>query len=285
MRSYAEMQALILAKAQADERIRAVLLNGSRANDSLAPDPFQDYDLVFIVTEIASFTQDHGWTDYFGQKVLWQLPDTMAFGTIENKLSFTYLMVFSDGNRLDLSLYPQEHMATFRPESLTKVWLDKDGTFDHLLPSSDRDHRVLRPSQKLFADISNEFWWVAPYVAKALQRGEIIHAKEIMEGPLRAMFLRMLEIRIGTETDFRATVGKGGRFLRTYLSAPEYEEVLLTYPNYEREQILGAMDRMMTLFATNARRVGEHLYLEYNVEEEARAREYYQWLLAQEGPF
>ena len=55
MRNEKEMYDLILGIAQNDERIRAVIMNGSRANPNAPADIFQDYDIVYIVTDIASF--------------------------------------------------------------------------------------------------------------------------------------------------------------------------------------------------------------------------------------
>ncbi len=51
MRTEREMYDLILGTAQADERIRAVYMNGSRTNANAPRDIFQDYDIVYAVTE------------------------------------------------------------------------------------------------------------------------------------------------------------------------------------------------------------------------------------------
>lgn len=48
-RTETEMMNLILSTAKEDERVRAVILNGSRANPNLKKDIFQDYDIVYIV--------------------------------------------------------------------------------------------------------------------------------------------------------------------------------------------------------------------------------------------
>jgi aminoglycoside 6-adenylyltransferase len=65
MRTPDEIKKLITDKAISDSRIRAVLLNGSRANPNVAADKFQDFDVVYIVTEIGSFISDHNWTNIF----------------------------------------------------------------------------------------------------------------------------------------------------------------------------------------------------------------------------
>ena len=57
MRTSDEIQKLITDIAISDDRIRAVILNGSRANANVVPDKYQDFDLVFIATEIESLHQ------------------------------------------------------------------------------------------------------------------------------------------------------------------------------------------------------------------------------------
>lgn len=80
MRSETEIKNLILNFAKQDDRIRAVLLNGSRANPNIKTDALQDFDIVFVADNLESFTIDHSWINIFGEKIISQLPDEMAFG-------------------------------------------------------------------------------------------------------------------------------------------------------------------------------------------------------------
>jgi len=52
MRTEQEMMDLILSVAKVDERIRAVSIEGSRANPSVPKDRFQDYGISYYVTDI-----------------------------------------------------------------------------------------------------------------------------------------------------------------------------------------------------------------------------------------
>jgi aminoglycoside 6-adenylyltransferase len=146
-------------------------LNGSRANPTIQPDKLQDYDIVFMVTHIESFLIDHNWTNVFGEKLIWQLPNEMTFGE-DNKnnnetIGFAYLILLTDGNRIDLSLFPiQKFKTEFVYDSLTIVWLDKDNLFPQFQLANDKDYRIQKPTEKHFMDTCNEFWWVSTYVAK-----------------------------------------------------------------------------------------------------------------------
>lgn len=60
MRTEKEMFDLILDVANRNDKIRAVYMNGSRENPNVKKDVFQDYDIVYVVTETASFINDDG---------------------------------------------------------------------------------------------------------------------------------------------------------------------------------------------------------------------------------
>ena len=51
MRSEREMLDLILNTAQRDDRVRAVIITGSKVNPNAPKDFFQDYDIVYVVTD------------------------------------------------------------------------------------------------------------------------------------------------------------------------------------------------------------------------------------------
>ena len=55
MRAENEMYDLILKIAKNDSRIKAVYMNGSRTNENVPKDMFQDYDIVYVVEDIRSF--------------------------------------------------------------------------------------------------------------------------------------------------------------------------------------------------------------------------------------
>ena len=281
MRSDKEILQLIIDKAVSDERIRAVLLNGSRVNPTVFPDAFQDFDIVFIVTPMDSFLVDHQWTEYFGEKLIEQLPSTMKLykeDETEQGFGFTYLMLFTDGNRIDLNLYPLEKVQDFKPESLTQVLVDKDQFFLQILPASENDYLIKPPSGKEFTDVCNEFWWVSTYVAKGLARNEITYAKECMETVVRPMFMKMIAWWIGNNTDFLVNIGKGGRFMRKYVKEEMYNEVLATYTGDNIEENWKALLKMTELFSAIAKDVAANLNFLYKLDEECNVIAYIQEL-------
>jgi aminoglycoside 6-adenylyltransferase len=275
MRSKSDIKNLIIEFALKDGRIRAVLLNGSRANPNIKPDKFQDFDIVYMVRNFESFISDHNWTNVFGEKLIWQLPNEMSLGENDEAVGFSYLMLFKDGNRIDLTLFPLEKVKTdFKIDSLTIVWLDKDRLFTNVPPSNDTGYYIRKPTEKEFLDTCNEFWWVSTYVAKGLLRDEITYAKEMLETVVRPMFMKLIEWKIGVETDFLVSIGKAGRFLNKYLTNDNYNSVLATYADFDIENNWKSLFVMADLFGQFANELSGKLKFRYNKTEEQNTIEY-----------
>jgi len=97
------LQGLILFTARDDDRIRAVILNGSRANPNVKGDQFQDYDIIHVVKDVESFIADPDWINRFGERMILQTPDLMGNKASRKDSGSTYLMQFTDGSRIDLT--------------------------------------------------------------------------------------------------------------------------------------------------------------------------------------
>lgn len=272
MRTEEEIKKFILDMASNDDRIRAVLLNGSRANFNVKPDKYRDFDIVFIVNHFDSFIIDHEWTNIFGEKIISQHPQEMNFGKndeIDLRFGFTYLMMFSDGNRIDLTIFPVKHLNTdFKTDSLTIVWLDKDNSFSKIKKSNDKDYHILKPKEKEFRDTCNEFWWVSTNVAKGLLRNEIIYAKEMLEVFVRPMFMKLIEWKIGIENKFSVSFGKSGKLIANYVTADFYNKVLKTYSDADLENNWISLFMVVELFEDLENYVSEELGFTCNKEEQ-----------------
>ncbi len=278
MRNADEIKNLVLDFAGSDNRVRAVLLNGSRANPNLEPDKFQDFDILFVVVDLESFTANHVWIELFGKKIISQMPEEMNPGekySQEKTVSFAYLMQFEDGNRIDLTLFPKNKLkSAFQPDSLTVLWLDKDNLFSNIPPPNDKDYHIKKPTQKEFLDVCNEFWWVSTYVSKGLLRNEITYAKEMLETIVRPMFMKMIEWKIGVENDFSVNCGKAGKFIKKYLSEDFYQDILDTYSNADIEENWKSLLLMTEIFRQTSIEISQKLNLQLNEIEQENTLDY-----------
>ena len=263
MRNEKQMFDLILGIAQQDERVRAVIMNGSRANPNAPADIFQDYDIVYIVTEIASFKAEPTWIDQFGERMIMQLPEDMVDPPPSGDDGYAYLIQFADGNRIDLSLYPFARIGEMDRDSQSILLLDKDGVIEPFPPASDRDYLVQPPTAKLFADCCNEFWWVSTYVAKGLWREEINYAKSMQEQVVRPMLMKMLNWYIGIKTEFSISPGKYGKYFQQYLEPELWDQLMATYADAGYDHTWDSLTQIGQLFRWVSRNVADHFGFEY----------------------
>src|SRR5690625_3197618 len=141
MRTEQEMYDLILKVANEDQRVRAVAINGSRANKNAPKDIFQDYDIVYLVNDMASFLEEPNWVDVFGERVIMQTPDDSSLIQVESIGRYAYLMLFADGNRIDLTLIPINKQDDYLQEDkLTKILRSEE----HTSELQSRGHLVCR---------------------------------------------------------------------------------------------------------------------------------------------
>ncbi|WP_372007360.1 aminoglycoside 6-adenylyltransferase [Paenibacillus chitinolyticus] len=274
MRSEQEMFDLIVKVAENDSRVRVVGSNGSRTNPNVSKDIFRDYDIVYLVTDVESFRNDLDWVNVFGERMIMQTPDDMALFPNEPGNRFAYLMLFTDGNRIDLTLIPLEEKEMYcREDKLTVILLDKDNDLPALPPPTDEDYWVQRPDAQRFADCCNEFWWVSTYVAKGLWRQEILYAIDHVN-LVRAMLLKMLEWKVGMDTSFSLSIGKNGKFLKRYLDEESWNKLLSTYENGDYEQVWNALYVTGELFEPVALQVAAEFGYTYPAEEAEKIKPY-----------
>lgn len=263
MRTDAEMLDLILAAARADERIRAVILNGSRANPNARRDPFQDFDIVYLVTQVEPFKQSRDWLLPFGPIMILQTPDEMGAEPPGGRTRYAYLTLFSDGHRIDFTFHPLERLDALLDDSLSVLLLDKDGAVPPFAPASESGCLPIPPSAKAFGDCCNEFWWVSTYVAKGLWRGEITYAKYFMDQTVRAELMKMLTWLIGVQTGFARNPGKSGKHFAEYLPPEMWQLLLSTYCDADEERNWQALFALGELFRRSARIVAEQFHFDY----------------------
>lgn len=266
MRSEHEMMELIMSVAKEDERIRAVLMVGSRANPNVPRDKYQDYDITYFVKDVTPFYNNIEWVEkHFGKPVIMQMPEAMTLLPPEGDGHFTYLMLFDDGNRIDLSFEYTPYIDDGEPAI---ALLDKDGFLPRLPVPSDKHWHIKPPNEKLFADCCNEFWWCLNNVGKGIARDELPYAMKMFNVIVRDMLNQMLEWYIGVNTNFSVSSGKYGKYFKKYLSPDLYEMYMKTYSSCEYDNLWIAIFTACDLFRTAALHVAGHSGYNYNQSEE-----------------
>lgn len=272
MRTEKEMTDLILSVAESDERIRAVILFGSRAIPDAPKDIFQDYDVCYLVTDIKPFYDNMEWVrEHFGDPIITQLPENMEGAVGDGH--FTYLMIFDDGNRIDLSFYFNPYVDYGEPV-LVLLDKDKNGRFIPPITPNPAYFNIKQPTEKLYNDCCNEFWWCLNNVAKGIARDELPYAMEMLNDIVRDMLNDMIEWHIGVNTGFTVSAGKMGKYFKRYLESRLYDMYKKTYSTSDYGDIWESVFIMCELFRELANNVATHFGFTYRQNEEDGIRKY-----------
>ena len=147
------MYQLILEIAEKDKRILAVYMNGSRTNENVPKDIFQDYDIVFVVSETVEFIKDKKWIQQFGEILYMQYPDESPDYPSDKENFYGWLIQFADGNRLDLHIETVKHVREhIGDDKLCKILLDKNAILPDVNESTDKDYWIKnRPKSNIYA--------------------------------------------------------------------------------------------------------------------------------------
>lgn len=260
MRTEREMMDLILSFAEKDERIRVVGMEGSRTNVNVPRDEFQDYDITYVVTNMEAFKKDDGWLEYFGRRIFMQKPEAMSLFPPELGNWFSYLMLFEDGTRIDLTLVPIDELDKYlSSDKLIKILLDKDNRVKNYPVPTDIDYHVKKPTAEFFDDCCNEFWWVSTYVVKGLCRNEILFAIDHLSNIVRPNLLLMISWKVGIETGFSLSVGKNYKYIEKYISKDLWNRLLNTYIMDTYEHAWDSLFKCQQLFREVSKEVAGKL--------------------------
>jgi aminoglycoside 6-adenylyltransferase len=265
------MMNLLIGFAEQDDRIRLVTLEGSRTNPNIPADRFQDYDISYFVTDLDSFKENDQWLERFGKRLMMQKPEDMELFPPTLGNWFSYLMLFEDGNKVDLTLIPINEADDYfaNHDGLVKVLLDKDRLIQHEVIASDRRYWIQKPTARQFDDCCNEFWMVSTYVVKGLARKEILFAIDHFHEIARPNLLRMMAWKIGSEQGYSFSLGKNDKFIDRYLPKEDWEKLLSTYAQNGYQEMRQSLFASYELFRKYSKAVSENLGYPYPDYDEA----------------
>ncbi|MCG8395093.1 aminoglycoside 6-adenylyltransferase [Bacillus atrophaeus] len=265
MRSESEMMRLILDFGNRDKRIRLVTLEGSRTNKNVPRDRFQDYDISYFVTDIDSFKSNDEWLKHFGEMIMMQKPEDMELFPPELGDWFSYLMLFKDDTKIDLTLIPIDQMEQYFSDSdgLVEVLLDKDLRVKNTITATDERYHIKKPTAREFDDCCNEFWMVSTYVVKGLMRKEILFAWDHLNEILRPNLLRMISWNIGIQYNFSLSVGKNYKYIQRYMDEKDWDHLLNTCVGDTYENMWKSLFGCCELFRKYSRTVAAQFNYDY----------------------
>ena len=256
MRTEPEILDLIFHTAKTLQ-VEAIAMSCSRTNSQAPQDEFQDYDVVYVVENLDELISDLSWTDQFGKRIIEQ----------EVRLGHRrlFLMLFEDGNRIDLTLCPKEHMKEWvDSESKFIVLEDEKGLFEYYSPSPQR-FWMSPASETDFKNSCNEFWWVSAYVVKGICRKQVIYATDHLYGICQQELLKILAWQVASDRG-KVDIGKNYKYLFQYLPAEKEKELSNLLDFSSLDKITQSLLATMQLFHREAQRLAQKLGFDYDKE-------------------
>ena len=264
MRTETEMLDVVLKTAETLQ-VAAVAMSGSRTDTKASKDEFQDYDVVYVVENLDELITDLSWLDQFGKRIIEQ-----EVGLGQRRL---YLMLFEDGNRIDLTLCPKEYI---------KEWVDSEAGFivledpEHLFePYSQNLERYWTSpaTEKDFKKACNEFWWVSAYVVKGICRNQLIYATDHLYGICQQELFKVLAWKVASDRG-AVDIGKNYKYLFNYLPIEKEKEFSALRDFSSIEKITQSLLATMSLFHREAQDLAQKLRYDYDKEVAERMIQY-----------
>ena len=255
-RSEAQMLRLISQTAQTLQ-VDAVAMSGSRTDTKAPKDEFQDYDVVYVVDDLDNLTSDLSWLDSFGKRIIEQ------HNVLGNRR--LYLMLFEDGNRIDLTLCPKEYIKEWvDSEADYTVLKDEKGLFVPYTTSPER-YWTSPASQTDFEKACNEFWWVSAYVVKGICRKQLLYATDHLYGICQQELLKVLAWQVASDGG-RVNIGKNYKYLFNYLPAEKEKEFSNLLDFSSSDKITRSLFATMELFHREAQSLAQKMGFDYDKE-------------------
>ena len=256
MRTEIEMLDVILKTAETLQ-VEAVAMSGSRTNPKTPKDEFQDYDAVYVVDDLDNLTSDLSWLDQFGKRIIEQ--------EVRLEHRRLYLMLFEDGNRIDLTLCPKDHIQEWvDSEADYTVLKDEKGLFESYTTSPQRFWT--NPASAIdFENACNEFWWVSAYVVKGICRNQIIYAIDHLYGICQQELLKVLSWQVASDRG-KIDIGKNYKYLFNYLPAEKEKQFSNLLDFSSLDEIPQSLFATMELFHQEAQSLANKMSFDYDKE-------------------
>ena len=264
MRAETEMLDLILQTAKTLQ-VKAVAMSGSRINPKALKDEFQDYDVVYIVDDLDNLTSDLSWLNQFGKRIIEQEV------ALDHRRLF--LMLFEDGNRIDLTLCPKEHIQEWVDSEAEFIVLeDKKGLFEYYSPSPQR-FWMSSASETDFKNSCNEFWWVSAYVVKGICRKQVIYTTDHLYGICQQELLKVLAWKVSSDRG-KVEIGKNCKYLFNHLPVEKEKELSNLLDFSSLDKITQSLFATMQLFHREAQSLAQKMDFDYDKEVAEKMIEY-----------
>ncbi len=239
----------IINWAQAEDPIRALILQGSRAKERSA-DELSDYDISVYCKTSKPYTEAEEWLSQIGQ--VWVcVKETISF--IQETFP-TRLVIFAGGIKVDFSFLSLDCLDRMTEGPLTdehnqgyQILLDKDHMTQGLQKPIHKEQKEKKPSKEEFLRIIQEFWFEAYHVAVYLKRKDLWSVK-FRSNAMNSFLLTLIEWEAESRNGWNKKISPIGRQMASWTLPSIWQQLQSIFAHFDAKDSWRALFHSLTLF-------------------------------------
>jgi aminoglycoside 6-adenylyltransferase len=244
-----QLEDRIIAWAESQAPVRAILVIGSRARRDFPADEWSDLDLTVFATDSERYLAGDDWLHDIGQVWL-NLPHQTGSGHQEP------LVHFEGGCKVDFVFFAVDDLRRMVESGKLEgiyhrgyyVLVDKDKLATQLPPSPFAPPPYEKPSEDLFTLAVNSFWHDAVYVARQIRRRNLWAANMRNAKMKEMVLLRMLEWHARAVNGWDYDTWYNGYLMSEWTDPQTWDELQSTFGGLGVVESWRALLAMMDLF-------------------------------------
>ena len=237
----------IINWAQAEDPIRALILQGSRAKERSA-DELSDYDISVYCKTSKPYTEAEEWLSQIGQ--VWVcVKEMISF----NQETFpTRLVIFAGGIKVDFSFLSLNCLDQMIKGSLLdeynqgyQILLDKDHIAGRFRGPIQKETK--KPSKEVFLRTIQEFWFEAYHVAVYLKRKDLWSVK-FRSNAMNTFLLALIEWEAESRNGWNKAISPMGKQMALWTLPSIWQQLQNIFAHFDPKDSWKALFHSLTLF-------------------------------------
>lgn len=259
-----QLENRVIAWAESQPDIRAILVVGSRARRDFPADEWSDLDLMVFATNFEKYLANDDWLGDIGEKWLTLLLETGG-GHPERIVRFDGLckvdFVFLTADDLQRMVKSGTLDGVYHRGYY--ILTDKDGLAAQLPPSPFRSLPCKKPPEHFFALLVNWFWHDALVIACQIRRRNLWFVK-FRDSKMKETLLRMLEWHARAVNEWDYDTWHNGHFLSEWADPQTWNELHSAFGRFDAASSWQALLTTMSLFRRLATETASRLSYPYS---------------------
>ena len=250
----------VLAWAQRDSNVIALITTGSTSHANARRDEFSDVDVEVIANDPERLLNDDGWFTAFGE--VWVV---LRF---DQRHYPTRLVIYDGGAKVDFTVAGVRRLEEMKDhldplyERGYCVLLDKNAVTAPLPPASGAAPVHAAPTQAEYDATVEEFWFEAAHLPRYLAREDLWVVK-FRDWTMKTDLLRMLEWHTAARADAPVDVWHVGTRMKDWVDDATWRQLHDTFGHFDEKDAWRALLATCDLFSRISRETAATLGLTY----------------------